>query len=178
MEIKNKLAYEIIKKSESKEWKEAVKEWEVDASYRTSEVRATCICGKEKIKNKYKLVNKNNGKYIYPVSKKCIKRLGRDELNREVNIIEEMKRLEESVAEGEYLCIESGKLSKKLIDQLYKEGAFKGNKHNKFSGKNDYEFVVKMINKRNKNSISEQEEKKLKAIMMEIKKYIKEKKQG
>lgn len=178
MEIKNKLAYEIIKKSESKEWKEAVKEWEVDESCRTNESRVACICGKEKIKNKYKLVNKKNKKYIYPVSKKCIKKLGRDELNREVNTIEEMKRLEESIAEGEYLSIESGKLSKKIIDQLYKEGAFEGNKYNKFNGKNDYEFVVKMINKRNKNSISEQEEKKLKAIMMEMKKYIKGKKQG
>ncbi len=49
---------------------------------------------------------------------------------------------------------------------LFDEGAFKPNKYNGFNGENDYEYILEMFNKRNKDSITESQNRKVRAIIM------------
>lgn len=171
--IKNKVAYAIICKSENKEWKEAVKEWKIENCFEDTTRNRECICGKEHPQYKYKLVNKKNGKVIYPISKKCIKKLGREELDREAEMYVQKMSLEHRMAKGDYLSISDEDLSKRVIKHMYDNGVFEGNEYNGQNGERDYQFLIDMKNKKNKSAISEQEERKLKAMMVQMKKYLK-----
>ena len=170
--IRNRVAYEIIAKSENKEWKEAVKEWKIENCYEDIKRKKECICGKEHLQYKYKLVNRKNGKIIYPIGKKCIKKLGVEELNREAEMYVQKINLEHKMAKGDYLSIEDKDLSKRVIKHMYNKGVFQGNKYNEYNSKKDYQFVINMKNKKNKFDISNSEEKKLNAMLLQMKGYL------
>ena len=55
--------------------------------------------------------------------------------------------------------------SRKLLRWLYEEGAF-DTEYNDYDGEDDYEFMLKMFNKRDKDSISLKQDKKIKALLL------------
>ena len=54
----------------------------------------------------------------------------------------------------------------KVLKYLYEEGVFKDTKYNKFNGENDYDFLVKMFNKNKRGKITEMQQKKINAIII------------
>jgi hypothetical protein len=61
-------------------------------------------------------------------------------------VLEQVEDLVSTFGQGRPITIHS--LSRKLIEHLYEEGAFKANEYNSFSPENDYEFMLKMFNAR------------------------------
>ena len=84
-----------------------------------------------------------------------------------------MFKLLHAVEQNAYLELSPDLFSRKLLRALYKRGAFVPSKFNNYDGANDYEFMLKMFNKRDKSSITPFQEKKIKAILLNsIKPYL------
>lgn len=56
--------------------------------------------------------------------------------------------------------------SRKLLRYLYEEGVFQANEYNNYDPEKDYEFMLKMFNKRDKDSITLNQKRKINAIIM------------
>lgn len=96
-------------------------------------------------------------------------------MNDEVSIHEQSFKLLHAVEENRYLSLSTEFFSRKLLLWSYNEGAFSDNEYNNFNGENDYEFLLKMFNKRDKDSITDKQDKKIKAILLNsIKPFLKE----
>lgn len=160
------LIKQVIDKSFCKNWKEAVLEWEIIDCFEDESLQSSCICGKENIKYLFTIKNTINKNLLYPIGSSCIKKFERNELNDIITIKEGMFELFHAIQNNIYITLSTDFFSRKLLEYLYTQGVFQGNTFNNFCGKNDYEFLLKMFNKRNKNSITEAQKKKIKAIIV------------
>ena len=80
-------------------------------------------------------------------------------------LIEGEFKLLHAVEDGMYLSLSSELFSRKLLLWLYQEGAF-DTEYNNYKGTQDYEFMLKMFNKRDKSSINAKQQKKINAILI------------
>ncbi|MGL5415785.1 MAG: hypothetical protein ACRDAU_09015 [Clostridium sp.] len=170
------LILKVIGESENTEWESAVEEWSILDCEEDEEQSSSCVCGKENIKYLFTIKNIWNGNIIYPIGSSCIKKFERKDLNEIISVKESMFKLLHAVEKDEFITLSSGFFTRNLIRKLYEEGAFKESKYNKFSSKNDYEFLLKMFNKRDKDMITEKQQKKIRALIVgSIKPFLKRK---
>lgn len=170
-----KLLNIVMENSEADNWDDAVAEWRITDWCEDESQAHECICGKENIKYLYEIENIINGKILYPIGSSCIRKFKRQDMNDEVSIHEQSFKLLHAVEENRYLSLSTDFFSRKLLLWLYNEGAFSDNEYNNFNGENDYEFLLKMFNKRDKDSITDKQDKKIKAILLNsIKPFLKE----
>ena len=160
------LILRVIEESESKNWEEAVMEWEIEDCDEDETCSTSCICGKENLKYLFTIRNKINDNELFPIGSTCIKKFERQDLDEETSLYEGMFRLLHAVENDEFLSLSPKLFSRKLLFNLYKEGAFKPNRFNDFDGKNDYEFLLKMFNKRDKSSITSKQKGKITAVLL------------
>lgn len=161
----NNLIITVINASESNEWLDAVDEWEICDCEEDVSCSSECICGKENIKYLYTIRNKYNEKMLFPIGSSCINKFERKDLRDETALIEERFRLLHAVESNRYLSLSSEIFSRILLRWLFEEGAF-DTSYNRFDGEEDYEFMLKMFNKRDKDAITIKQDKKIKAIIM------------
>lgn len=154
----------VIEMSNSDSWESAVLEWNVVDVKEDETSNSSCICGKEGIRYLFTIKNRVNGNILFPIGSSCIKKFGRDDLNEITSIKEKLFRLFHAVKENEFISLDSEFFSRKLLEHLYEEGAFINTKYNKFNGKNDYEFMLKMFNSRKGPTIKQKS--KIKAIIV------------
>jgi hypothetical protein len=85
--IKNeyKLFQVVSENSESDNLEDMIKEWEI-VGYEKEE-NSQCICGKKHILDVYKIRNKLNTNYLYPVGSKCIQLFENDDMNHDIKIL-------------------------------------------------------------------------------------------
>ena len=162
--VKN-LIMTVINHSESSCWEDAVTEWEIYDCEEDDSCSSECICGKENIKYLYTIRNELNDEKLYPIGSSCIRKFNRSDMNKKTALWEGEFKLLHAVEKNEYLSLSPELFSRKLLKQLYEEGAFNC-EYNNFEGRKDYEFMVKMFNKKNKDSISLKQNKKIKAILL------------
>lgn len=162
--VKN-LIMTVIGDSESDVWEGAVTEWEIYDCKEDESCSEECICGKENIKYLYRIRNVINGNTLFPIGSSCIKKFNRTDLKEEVSVREGMFRLLHAVDENKYLSLSSDLFSRRLLKYLYDQGAF-NTEYNNYDGANDYEFMLKMFNKRDKSSITMKQDKKIKAVLL------------
>lgn len=160
-----KLMQEVINNSESDNWKDAVEEWVIDDCEEDEYCSEKCVCGKEDLRFLFTIKNKYNDNILFPIGSSCIKRFGRQDLKEETSIYEQMFKLLHMVRDHKFISFTSELFSRKLLNYLYKEGAF-DNYYNKYSGHDDYEFMLKMFNTKDKQSITVRQDKKIKAIIV------------
>ena len=170
----NNLIMTVINASESNEWLDIVEEWEIYDCEEDADCSSKCICGKENIRYLYTIRNIYNGKMLFPIGSSCINKFERKDLRDETALIEEQFRLLHAVESNKYLSLSSEFFSRKLLRWLFEEGAF-DTSYNQFDGEEDYEFVLKMFNKRDKDAITIKQDRKIKAIIMNsIKPFLQE----
>lgn len=75
------------------------------------------------------------------------------------SLIESQFKLLHAVESGRYLPLSAELFSRKLLRWLYEEGAF-DTEYNHYDGERDYEFMLKMFNKRDKDLIIFNQDKK------------------
>ena len=155
----------VIDASKGNSWETAVLEWDIVDCEEDSSCSSTCICGKESIKYLYTIQNKYNANQLFPIGSSCIKKFGRSDLSTETTLIESQFKLWHAIENNKFLSLSSEFFSKKLLTWLYEEGAF-NTSFNSYDGYGDYEFMLKMFNKRDKNSITTKQDKKIKAIIL------------
>lgn len=154
----------VLDYSASKYWDSAVYEWEIEDCIEDDFNKFSCICGKENIKYLFTIRNVKNGKMLYPIGSTCIKKFKRDDLNEQATVNEKLFQLLHAIQDRQFISLNSEFFSRKLLRYLYDEGVFKPTKYNKFNGENDYKFLIKMFNKRNKPT--ENQEAKISALIV------------
>lgn len=165
-----KLILTVIKFSESKEWSSARYEWEICNFEEDDSLSESCICGKEHLKYLFTIKNRLNNNELYPIGSSCINKFGRDDLDEQVSIKEQLFKLLHAVENNSFLELTTEYFSRKLLKYLYDEGAFKTTKYNNFNPYNDYKFMLDMFNKR-KRTIK-QNQKATAIILNSIKPYL------
>lgn len=162
--VKN-LIMTVINNSEADNWDEAVMEWEIFDCEEDESCSERCICGKENIKYLYTIRNVYNGRLLFPIGSSCIKKFNRTELREETALIESQFKLLHAVEEHKYLSLSPDLFSRKLLGWLFEQRAF-DTAYNDYSGEEDYDFMLKMFNKRDKESITVNQARKISAILL------------
>lgn len=155
----------VIELSVSDDWREAVEEWDIDDCEEDLRCSSKCVCGKENIKYQYTVRNRYTGRILFPIGSSCINKFGRSDLREATSLIEDQFRLFHAVEEGRFLSLNTDLFSRKLLKWLYEEGAF-NTEYNGYNGENDYQFMLQMFNKHDKNRITINQERKIKAILL------------
>lgn len=156
----------VLNHSDSPVWATAVLEWEVEDCEEDDSLESSCICGKENLKYLFTIRNKKNNNALYPIGSTCIKKFDRTDLNDVVSIQEGLFRLLHAISNKKFIKLTSEYFSRKILKYLCINNAFKPSKYNDFNAENDYTFLLKMFNKKDKNSISYKQQKKINAIII------------
>ena len=157
------LIQRVLDESESNTWNEAVLEWVIDDCEEDNSLQSSCICGKEELRYLFTI---RNGNTLFPIGSSCIKKFDRDDLNEEVSIQEKLFKLFHAIEDGNFITLSPEFFSRKLLKYLYEEGVFQANEYNNNEPEIDYEFMLKMFNKRDKESITPNQQRKINAIIM------------
>ncbi len=163
---RNNLIQKVLDESESNTWDDAVQEWVIDDCEEDDELQSSCICGKEDLRYLFRIRNYINGNTLFPIGSSCIRKFNRKDLNEEVNVKEKLFKLFHAIEDGSFITLSPEFFSRKLLKYLYNEGAFLANRYNDFNPEKDYDFMLKMFNKRDKDSITEKQQKKINAIII------------
>ena len=170
-----RLIKRVLELSVSENWETAVKEWEIIDCDEDEDRAESCICGKEELYYLFKIRNTKNGNVLYPIGSSCIKKFGREDLDDEAAIREKMFKLYHAIDNNQFISLSTELFSRKILERLYHEGAF-NTEYNHYDGSNDYEFMLKMFNKRDKSSITMSQQKKIRAIIVaSIRPYLRQK---
>ena len=156
----------VMDKSWGNTWEEAVQEWDIIDCAEDNSLSRSCICGKEQIKYLYRLHNRKTNQWLFPIGSSCIKKFQRKDLQEKTATTEAMFKLLHALETINNLQLSSDLFSRKLLKELYDQGAFKATSYNHYNPKNDYDFLLKMFNKRTKNSISTLQQKKLQLFFL------------
>lgn len=141
----------VIELSHGNDWDTAVVEWEIIDCEEDSTLSESCICGKEHLFYLFTIKNIITGSTLFPIGSSCIKKFGRDDLNDEASVREKMFKLYHAVENNQFISLSPEFFSRKLLKKLFEDGAFDC-EYNDYDGLDDYEFIVKMFNKRDKSS--------------------------
>lgn len=160
------LIFRVIDESESNLWNDAVLEWEIIDCEEDDELSLSCICGKENLRYLYTIRNELNGKVLFPIGSSCIKKFERSDLNEEIIVREGMFKLYRAIRTRTFIELSSEFFTRRLLNALYVRGAFRANQYNHYNGESDYSFMLQMFNKRNKDSISSTQQRKINAIII------------
>lgn len=160
------LIQRVLDESESDIWNEAVQEWVIDDCEEDESLQSSCICGKEELRYLFTIRNIKNGNILFPIGSSCIRKFDRDDLNEEASIQEKLFKLFHAIEDGNFITLSSEFFSRKLLRYLYEEGVFQANEYNNYDPEKDYEFMLKMFNKRDKDSITPKQQRKINAIIM------------
>lgn len=169
----NSLIAAVIDASRSKHWEEAVTEWDIVDWEEDENCESSCICGKESIRYLYTIRNRETGIILYPIGSSCIKKFGRSDFVEKISIYEGMFKLYRAVRNNDMIELTSEYFSRKLLLQLYNDGAFAPTQYNHYNGVFDYRFMRDMFNKRDKSNITDAQRRKIRAIIgFSIKPYL------
>lgn len=160
-----RLIKRVIELSQSSDWDTAVAEWEIADCEEDDTLSESCVCGKEHLYYLFTIENAINGNTLFPIGSSCIKKFGRDDLDDEAAVREKMFKLYHAVEDNHFISLSPEFFSRKLLKKLYDEGAFDC-EYNGYDGYDDYEFILKMFNKRDKSSITLGQQKKNRAIIV------------
>lgn len=160
-----RLIKRIIELSRGNDWDTAVTEWEIADCEEDDTLSESCVCGKEHLYYLFTIENTVNGNTLFPIGSSCIKKFGRDDLDDEAAVREKMFKLYHAVEDNQFISLSPEFFSRKLLKKLYEEGAFDC-EYNGYDGYDDYEFILKMFNKRDKSTITFGQEKKIRAIIV------------
>ena len=156
----------VIDASESNIWDTAVLEWEIVDCEIDESKSNSCVCGKDFLKYLFTIKNTKNGNELFPIGSTCINKFERDDLDYEVSVYQDMFELMSAVEKNEYIELGTKHFSRNLLRYLYEHDVFKPNEFNEYDGENDYSFMLKMFNKRNKVEILDVQKRKIRAIII------------
>jgi hypothetical protein len=160
------LSKQVLEKSFCKtDWHTAVQEWKVTDVEEDEESKSSCICGKENLRYLYTITNSKTNNTLFPIGSRCIQKFERKDLDKYTSITESMFALMHAIRDEKFITLNSEFFSRKLLQELYSRSVFLPNDHNGQNGFNDYKFLLDMFNKKDKDSITEKQKKKIGALV-------------
>lgn len=156
----------VVDSSNASNWDAAVDEWEITDWEEDEDAETSCICGKENIRYLYTITNTENGNVLKPIGSQCIKKFKRSTLNQKTALYESLFKLRRAIQSNKFIELKSTFFSRALLKYLDEQDVFKPNNFNKWDGHADYLFLLKMFNKRDKTSISNKQQRKITALIL------------
>lgn len=160
------LIQRVMDLSHSESWDSAVLEWAIVDCDEDEELQSSCICGKEELRYLFTIRNIITGHTLFPIGSSCIKKFEREDLDEQTAIQEKLFKLFHAIEDGTFITLSPDFFSRKVLQYLFEEDAFEANEYNNFTPEVDYEFMLKMFNKRDKSTITFAQRKKVNAIIM------------
>lgn len=147
----------IVEKSESDNYSEAIKEWEVIGCVIDSSISSKCLCGHSGIKYLYRIRNIFNGNELFPIGIKCIEKFGNKDMDKEASYMIKELELYKVLLEQRNYSIESlsGILTKDLAKHFYNKEVYVGANCSSLNGHRGYALLLKVLSSRDTKDISE-----------------------
>lgn len=155
----------VIASSVSDKWESAVREWAVTELEEDPAANGVCVCGQTGLVKLFTIANESNGTSLRPIGSVCVNQFGLQDLNRQITLFTDLLKLRTCIREHENITLTSGYFSRAILEYLYVEGAFHPDQWNNGDGENDYTFLLKMFNKRDKEAISPKQGWKIVALL-------------
>jgi len=162
----DELVRRVLDASESDVWGIAVGEWAVSQLEEDPLGCGVCVCGHTGLVKLFTITNQRNRALLYPIGSVCVNQFGREELDQQVKVYDELLRLRKAILDGSRIRLTSDLFSRALLVWLFNEGSFPPDEYNNFDGERDLEFLLKMFNKRNKDALTRPQQKKITAILL------------
>ena len=157
------LINQIIEASDGKDWDSAVSEWVIEDCIEDEDHSSCCICGKEELRFLYTIRNQYNGKELFPIGSRCIRKFGRGDMDEDTSLYELLFKLLHASRDRKRIELTRDYFSRRLLRHLYDQDAFKPTEYNDNDGYNDYEFMLNMFNRR--SPMTEKQRRKVNAII-------------
>ncbi|MCU1579992.1 MAG: hypothetical protein JWP19_2196 [Rhodoglobus sp.] len=155
------LVQAVLASSKSNDWRRAVNEWVVVDLEEEPAGTGVCVCGQTNLVKLFTIKNELNGAVLYPIGSVCVNKFGREDLDRQVSVFSDLHALRKALVEGQDVALTSEFFSRALLEYLLDSGAFTPDQWNFSDGERDYDFLAKMFNKRNKDTISTRQQQKI-----------------
>lgn len=159
------LAQAVIASSVGSHWSSAVLEWEVTDVDHDPRRRGVCVCGQTGLADLFTISNLRNGAVLHPIGSTCVNQFGRADLDRQVNVLGDLLRLRLALEAGDGVDLSSRFFSRALLAYLRDAGVFTPDQWNHGNGDRDYDFLLEMFNKRNKEEITRRQHAKITALL-------------
>lgn len=168
----------VLHNSVADNWKEAVLEWVV-VDCRIDERRNhSCVCGQEKLQYLYTIQNTDNSNILFPIGSSCIEKFKNKDLNKSAKIQKQLVLMKVALKEKRKIELNANFFSKDLVKYLFMEGVF-AEPFKKNSEYDDYNFLLNMFNKTNKQDITEKQQSKINFLIWRfVIPYLKKQKDG
>ena len=164
----------VIDHSQANNWEDAVKEWRVEPYGESNNGEATCVCGKEDLVYLFKITNIENGNELFPIGSSCMEKFEREDINAFTSLYVDLYQLRAALNANKYLDLSSEFFTRKILEHFYNEGVY-NSERNGFDGYSDYQFMLKMFNKKYKEDITSGQNSKINGIIAyQIKPYLRE----
>lgn len=151
----------------------AVLEWNVVELEENPRGDGECVCGQPELVKMFTIRNHLNDAELFPIGSQCVNHFGRADLNLQVAVFTGLLLLRKAILAGERITLTSEYFTREMLRWLYEEGAFPEDEKG-YGGEKDYLFLLKMFNKRNKDSITDGQRKKIYVLLMyKVKPFVK-----
>lgn len=144
----------VIASSVSNTWSTAVGEWEVVQLEEDPSGHGVCACGQNNLVKLFTIQNAKNGSTLYPIGSTCVNQFGRVDLDRQIDLLSGLLTLRAAARERRQITLTSDYFSRAMLEYFFLQGVFTSDQWNFGDGEGDYDFLLKMFNKRNKEDIS------------------------
>lgn len=151
----------VVAASEAHDWRKAVGEWEVVELEEDPAGQGVCVCGQTGLVKLFTIRNKVNGSALNPIGSVCVNKFEQEELDRQIDLLSGLYGLRNAIRDGENITLTSDYFSRSMLEYLFFSDAFPPDQWNGNDGENDYEFLLKMFNKRDKDAISVLQQRKI-----------------
>jgi hypothetical protein len=155
----------VIENSVSDNWHSAVNEWAVIGLEEDPRGQGECVCGQLDLVKLFTIRNLLNDIELHPIGSSCVNLFGRADLDMQVEVFARLLRLKTDILDKKRIELTSEFFSRNVLRYLYEEGAFPDNQYNRWDGENDYQFLLDMFNKRNKEAISDKQARKIYGLL-------------
>ncbi|MFC4138488.1 MULTISPECIES: hypothetical protein [unclassified Microbacterium] len=155
----------VVSSSVSNSWHVAKDEWAVTGVEEDPQGDGVCVCGQMGLVSLFTITNTHNGSELFPIGSTCVNQFGRKDLNSAINVLADLLKLRGLVRAGKSIPFTAEYFSRAMLEDLYEEGAFTPDQYNSGDGQKDYDFLLKMFNKRNKDDISTAQRRKISVLV-------------
>jgi hypothetical protein len=155
----------VLASSVSRDWESAVLEWTVIDINEDPSGQGVCVCSHPELLHLFTIENEHNGSQLHPIGSSCVKKFRRKDLDRQVGLLSQLFTLRNAIESQQAITLTNEYFSRALLKHLDAEGAFTPDHYNKGYGGQDYDFLVKMFNKRDKDAITPPQEWKINALL-------------
>lgn len=151
----------VVASSKADIWSAAVQEWVVTNVEDDPDQNGVCVCGQTGLGQLFTIKNRLNGVELFPIGSVCVNKFEQADLDRQVTVFAQLLGLRTALREGKEVILTSEYFSRALLEYFFHEDVFQANKWNGNDAENDYNFLVDMFNKRDKDSLSRKQNAKI-----------------